>query len=326
MQRTEMTTAQITPRGRFDLGQSITFGFGQRDAAEVPDPTGPMRLGFVLDGYDEQVGVAVSQLSSGSLALEVTGGSDLAAVQRQVARVLSVDVDSTGWDRLGADDPLIGALQRARPGLRPPLFYSAYEALAWAVLSARRPRQQMSRVRSELSAAHGATLEVAGRPMPVLPTPRQLLGVAEFPGLTPEKIERLHGVARAALEGLLDTDELRSLPVDEATARLRTLAGIGPFYAELAVVRALGHTDVVPSTEPQLLALAGELLGTGRPLTAPELHDCAEHWRPWRTWACVAIRAAGAIVLETTPQFPETTAQPSRASAASSRAMSSSSV
>ena len=325
MQPTRMTGTQLTPRGRFDLGQSITFGFGQRDAAELPDPTGPMRLGFVLDGYDEQVGVAVSQLSSGSLALDVTGGSDLAAVQRQVARVLSVDVDSTGWDRLGVDDPLIGALQRARPGLRPPLFYSAYEALAWAVLSARRPRQQMSRVRRDLSAAHGTTFEVAGRPVPVLPTPRQLLDVPEFPGLTLEKVERLHGVARAALEGRLDTDELRSLPVDEATARLRTLAGIGPFYAELAIVRALGHTDVAPSTEPQLLALAGELLGTGRPTTAAELHERAEHWRPWRTWACIAIRAAGPIVLEATAQSPET-AQASRASASRSRAMSSSSV
>ena len=322
MTTTATTTAQITPRGRFDLGQSITFGFGQRDAAELPDPAGPMRLGFVLDGYEEQVGVAVSQLSPGSLALEVTGACDLAAVRRQVARVLSVDADSTGWDELGVEDPLIGALQLARPGLRPPLFYSAYEALAWAVLSARRPRQQMSRVRSELSAAHGTTFEVAGRPMPVLPTPRQLLDVAEFPGLTPEKIERLHGVARAALEGRLDTDELRSLPVDEATTRLRALAGIGPFYAELVIVRALGHTDVVPSSEPQLLALAGELLGTGRPLTAAELHDRTEQWRPWRTWACVAIRAAGPLVLEQTGQ----PAQASRASAPSSRAMSSSSV
>ena len=129
-------------------------------------------------------------------------------------------------------------------------------------------------------------------------------------------------MARAALEGRLDTDELRSLPVDEATARLRALAGIGPFYAELVIVRALGHVDVVPSSEPQLLALAGELLGTGRPLTAAELHERTEQWRPWRTWACVAIRAAGPLVLEQTGQ----PAEASRASASSSRAMSSSSV
>jgi DNA-3-methyladenine glycosylase II len=307
-----MRGMEITPIGRFDLTQSINFGFGQRTAEA--DAT-LMRLGFVLDGYDTQVGVAVAQLASGRLRLEVAGTDHLDAVRSQVARVLSVDVDATGWDELGARDELIGALQRARPGLRPPLFYSAYEALAWAVLSARRPRRQMARLRDELSTVHGATFDVGGQPVAVLPTPRQLLAVEAFPGLSPEKVDRLHGVARAALEGSLDTAELRSLPVDEATARLRQLAGIGPFYAELVIVRALGHTDVLPSTEPLLLGLSGELVGAGRPLAPAELSGYAERWTPWRTWACVAVRAAGPML-----------GQSSLASASRSRATSSVSV
>jgi DNA-3-methyladenine glycosylase II len=290
---------EITPVGRFDLRQSRRFGFGQREAAtDIPGSTdaASMPLGFVLDGYDEQVGVVVHQQPSGALTLAIAGArsESLGAVRGQVARVLSVDVDATGWDRLGEQDELMGALQRARPGLRPPLFYSAYEALAWAVLSARRPRQQMAKVRADLSAAHGATIDVAGQDIAVLPTPRQLLAVTSFPGLTPEKVERLHGVARAALDGRLDTAELRSLPTDEAAARLRELQGIGPFYAELVVVRALGHTDVLPTSEPQLLELAGELTGAGRALSPAELDAYGrEHWTPWRTWACVAVRAAG---------------------------------
>jgi DNA-3-methyladenine glycosylase II len=310
---------EISPVGRFDLGQSISFGFGQREADQ---PTSVMRLGFVLDGYEEQVGVAVEQLPTGALHLEITSGDARVAdgAAAQVARVLSVDADATGYDELGLRDRLVGSLQAAMPGLRPPLFYSAYEALAWAVLSARRPRQQMARVRAELSAAHGTTLGIAGRSSPVLPTPAQLLHVQHFPGLNPEKIERLHGVARAALEGRLDTARLRALPVDEATARLRELPGIGPFYAELVIVRALGHTDVVPSSEPQLLALAGELVGAGKPLLPAELVELAQGWQPWRTWVCVAVRAAGQRVLD------EASAQPRAASASRSRATSASSV
>jgi DNA-3-methyladenine glycosylase II len=288
---------KITPVGAFDLAQSINFGFGQRDAG---DGARAMPLGFVLDGYEQQVAAVVTQLASGVLSLEVAGATSASegAVRSQVARVLSVDVDATSWDALCAADALLSALQGARPGLRPPLFYSAYEALAWAILSARRPRRQMAKVRAELSAAHGAAITVAGQQISVLPTPRQLLSVDAFPGLSPEKVSRLHGVARAALDGQLDTAELRALEPDEASARLRKLDGIGPFYAELVVVRALGHTDVLPTSEPLLLDLAGQLTGAGRSLTPAELAAYAERWKPWRTWACVAVRAAGQLVLD----------------------------
>jgi DNA-3-methyladenine glycosylase II len=285
---------EVTPSGRFALGESIRFGFGQRDSREAS----VMRLGFVLDGYSEQVGVAVEQDPSGTLSLTVTGSDDLTSVARHVARVLSVDVDGTAWDGLGGKDPLIGRLQAARPGLRPPLFYSAYEALAWAVLSARRPREQMTALRDRLAGAHGATIEVAGESMAVLPSPRQLLAVTEFPGLPEVKLRRLHGVAEAALDGRLDTEELRALPPAEASTRLQALEGIGPFYADLVVVRALGHTDVLPQDEPQARQLAGRLTGALQPLTTDEYADLAAGWTPWRTWATVAIRAAGPLLLD----------------------------
>jgi DNA-3-methyladenine glycosylase II len=285
-----MEALVIRPLGRFDLRQSTAFGFGQREAAITSDL---MRLAFVLDGYERQVGVAVRQRDDGSLLLDVAGEASPDQVRAQVARVLSVDVDATGYDELGERHPLVGAAQRARPGLRPPLFHSAYEAAAWAVLSARRPARQMAQLRDRLAAAFGAEPDVAGVRVPAFPTPRQLLGVAAFPALSADKVERLHGVARAALDGGLDTDALRRLPPEDALATLRELDGIGPFYAELILVRALGHTDVLPTREPRLLEVVGRLSSAGRPLTPHELADVAEGWRPWRTWVCVALRAAG---------------------------------
>lgn len=282
----------VRPRGAFDLNQSIGFGFGQRAAGhdEV------LRLGFVTDDLATQVGVAVTQAAEGELRLEITGPGDLAAVTHQTARILSVDVDATGWDELGRTDPLIGRLQRARPGLRPPLFHSAYEATAWSVLSARRPHQQMAEVRRQLSLRHGATVLVAGEQVPVMPTPAQLVGLTDFELLPEIKLARLRGVAAAALEGRLDTETLRALPVDEAESQLRQLDGIGPFYAQLVTVRTLGHTDIAPTSEPNVLAEAGRLLGHDRPLTPDEFVEVAKQWSPWRTWASVAIRAAGPLL------------------------------
>jgi 3-methyladenine DNA glycosylase/8-oxoguanine DNA glycosylase len=57
---------------------------------------------------------------------------------------------------VGRRDPVIGRLQEAAPGLRPMLFYSPYEAAAWAILSARRPQRQMAEVRQRLSEDTGA--------------------------------------------------------------------------------------------------------------------------------------------------------------------------
>lgn len=278
-------------RGAFDLGQTLRFGFGQRAAA----PAAPMRLAFCVDSTWHQAGAAVSQPADDVLRVQLSGNGPEARVVAQVARMLSVDVDATGYDALGARDPLVALLQRGRPGLRPPLFHSAYEAACWAVLSARRPAAQMARVRDRLARAHGRVLEVAGEQVAAFPAPAQLLAVAEFPGVPAEKLDRLHAVAEAALAGELDTDALRALDPEVAAARVRQLPGIGPFYAELITVRALGHTDVLPTAEVGVTEIAGALLG--RRVEAPDLVSLAAGWSPWRTWVCVALRAAGPVAL-----------------------------
>lgn len=290
-----MTTRDtISPQGRFSLRESIEFGFGQREA----DPGAQvMRMAFVVDGMQDQAGVVVSTGPGDAVTVDISGRADPAAVTGQVARILSLDVDATGWDALSDRDPLLSRLTRQRPGMRPPLFYSAYEALAWSVLSARRPRQQMADLRDRLAATHGATFELGGEAVHAFPTPEQLLAVTEFAGLPEVKLRRLHGVARAAADGELDTESLRRLDPNEASARLQRLDGIGLFYAALVTIRTLGHTDVPPAEEPLLLGVLGELLGRAGPVTSAEFLERAEVWRPWRTWAGVFIRAAGPALL-----------------------------
>ncbi len=286
----------ITPTGPFSLAEAATFGFGQRDAAAWD---GVMRLAFCLDGYEEQVGVEVRQDEAADVQCAVNGpaGADADAVRRQVARVLSLDHDGAGFMLVGARDPVIGALQAAAPGLRPPLFYSPYEAAAWAVLSARRPPRQMMAVRERLSRAHGAVFGLAGEQLAALPTPGQMLRVESFPGIPADKMARLHGVARAALEGRLDAGHLMELGPERAMAELREIKGIGPFYSELIVIRGTGFADVLPVSEPRALALAARLYHLPAPPDQDRFRALAEPWRPFRTWAVVLIRAATSRVI-----------------------------
>jgi DNA-3-methyladenine glycosylase II len=249
-----------------------------------------MRLAFCLDDFSSQVGVELRQPGR-SVHATVIGSGAASAVRRQVARMLSLDHDGRDFLAVGQRDPDIGALQATAPGLRPPLFASPYEAAVWAVLGSRRTARQAAALRDRLGAEHGRVMSVAGQDVAALPTPAQLLRVDHVPGLPAPRVAWLHGIARAALDGQLEPATLAALDPPVALRQLRSLPGIGPFYAELILVRACGVTDVLPANEPRVLGLAGELYGLDRPLSGEEFVERAEAWRPWRTWSTVLIRA-----------------------------------
>ena len=282
----------IHPKGPFSLEEAANFGFGQR---LDPEGDGALRFAFCVDGYREQVGVEIRQEKLDVDCL-MQGEADPSVVERQVARVLSLDYDGEAFLKIGQRDPVIGRLQAVAPGLRPPLFYSPYEAAAWSIISARRPARQMAEVRRQLSEAHGRVFELAGQRMAAFPLPEQLIAVDSFPGLTPEKIERLHGVARAATDGVLDVARIQAMGPEPAMEDLRTLKGIGPFYSALIVMRGSGFADV-PVAEPKALEIAGNLYGLSGPPSEAEFLEMAERWKPFRTWAIVLIRAASSRLL-----------------------------
>jgi DNA-3-methyladenine glycosylase II len=151
----------------------------------------------------------------------------------------------------------------------------------------------MAAVRDRLSRQHGRVFEVAGEEMAALPSPTQLLRVETFPEIPDIKLRRMHGIAGAALAGELDFERIRAMQPDEAMRDLQRLDGIGPFYSALIVIRATGHSDVLPENEPQVLAMAGRLYGLGHDASPEEMRAIAENWRPFRTWATVLLRAAG---------------------------------
>ena len=231
------------------------------------------------------------------------GTADLAAVKAQVARVLSLDQDASGFADVGRRDPVIGQLQEVAPGLLPPLFYSPYEAAVWSIISARRPAKQMAEVRRQLSEAHGADLSSwpAAR-LAAVPTPAQLLRGPGVPGLTAEKIDRLHGIARKALTG---DAGCRPTPAHRAGRDHRRHAAA---QGDRPVLRIADHhpgggfTDVPPADEPMLRDLVTQLYHLPEPCTREQFLEIAEAWRPYRTWAAVLIRAASSRRSRTRPR------------------------
>ena len=282
----------IPTRGPFSLEELALFGFGHRSERDFD---GIMRMAFRVDhDLERAVGVEVRQ-DGEQLHLTIHGDADADAVARQVARVLSCDHDGEAFAELGRRDPVIGALQKAAPGLRPPLFYSPHEAAVWSVISARRARPQGIGLRERLNEVYGESFELAGQSVTALPPPSALTALSDDPGirgLPADRVPRLRAIGAAAAAGVLDADRLVDMGPEAAALEVQTLPGIGPFYSALIVVRACGFADVLPADEARSRGSVHELYGISTPMTDDEYATFAERWKPFRTWAVVLIRAA----------------------------------
>jgi DNA-3-methyladenine glycosylase II len=287
------TTFTIKPDTAFSLAAAAAFGFGPKAGRPAP-AGGEMRLAFVTDDMYHHAGVHLTQDAGGAITVTVNTAAEPEAVLSQVRRILSLDHEGAPWAEVGARDPVIGALQREHEGLRPVLFHSPYEAAAWSIISARRYRGQAAAVHDRICAEIGSTDTIAGEEIRAFPLPHRLLKADIIPGVAPGRVEWLHTVARAALDGALDPRALAAMDPAEALAYLQELPGIGPMYATLILLRATGVTDVLTLHEPRLPAYVARFYGTGPgPASPAELQRIADGWRPFRTWAAVLVRVAG---------------------------------
>lgn len=283
----------IHPLGPFSLAGSARFIAGwppAKDLATSEEDT--VRLCFALDSFQGHVGVAIRE-RGGQLIATRTGNGSVEEVRRQTERILSLDHDASDLEQVLGRDAVVARLHSESGHLRPVLFHSPYEAAAWSAISARINHPQAQRIRTDLAQEHGAALDVDGVSMHAFLLPDRLLDLDAFPGLSEEKVRRLHAVAEAALDGRLDPYRLRELRAEEALAQLQEIRGIGPFYAGLILLRAVGVTDELPPTpEPRLLRAVGRAYARSDPVSAAELERIAESWRPYRTWIAVLLRAA----------------------------------
>jgi DNA-3-methyladenine glycosylase II len=266
----------------FDTWQPVT--------RHAPGRAEPLRLAFPLDGSFEPVAVAL-EWQADQVQCEVANGVDMDAVRRQVARIFSLDVDASTYPEIGERDPALGRVMARFWGLHPVLFTSPYECAAWGVISQRISMRQAAVIQRRLVETHGHRLTLGDQEVIAFPTPEWLLQVEAVQGLSSEKVNRLHAVARAARQGLLDPHHLRDLGPEKGPESVPAIPGIGPFWSSGIYLRAAGVTDVIPQ-EPKALHALATLKGLDHIPAGAELESFLDPYRPWRMWACVLLRVA----------------------------------
>jgi AraC family transcriptional regulator, regulatory protein of adaptative response / DNA-3-methyladenine glycosylase II len=239
---------------------------------------------------------------------------DLAPAVARCRRLLDLDADPEAVDAALAEDPALAETVRKEPGIRVPRTVDGFELAMRAVIgqqvSVASARTTLARLVAALGPAApspgadqvppatrvvlpdnafpgavGAAALPLGEGLRAFPDPEQ---VAEAPdsalGMPASRRHTVRALAAAVASGdlLLDGGADRA----ETEAALLRLPGIGPWTANLIVMRALSDPDVFLPTD---LGVRRGAAALGLPDDPNQLDQHARRWRPWRSYAVLRL-------------------------------------
>jgi 3-methyladenine DNA glycosylase/8-oxoguanine DNA glycosylase len=210
---------------------------------------------------------------------------------RVVRDWLDLDADLDDVERGFADDPVLGPLVAARPGIRVTGNPDGFETAVMTVLGQQVSLAAARTFTGRLVAAYGEP--IAGTGLTRFPRADRLAAadvdeLRAAVGVTNSRARTIHALAEVVADGLVIAPD-----VDHADARRRLLAvpGIGPWTVEYLAVRALGDRDAWPAGDLVLRRVMGGL-------TTKQAEAAGAVWSPWRAYALFHLWAA---VLPTAP-------------------------
>ncbi len=285
--------------GDYDFNASVAIATRAAFASPMRSPGGAdgprfLDLAFPLEGSWSPIGVSIEQTRAGVVA-HIAANPDeagAAAIRDRLEHILALDVDAAGYAGVAKRDKVVGALIKHQPGVRPILFASPYEAAARAIIGHRLQVRQAAAVQARLAEKLGTAVEIDGKEHHAFPAPARLARLTSVQGLSDQKVQQLRALGSAADEGWLDSKRLADMPFEVAMAHLQKLAGIGPFSAELILLRGVGDADAFPASEMRLHRAMAAAYDLGKDPDFRILLQVAEHWRPYRSWVGLLLRNA----------------------------------
>ena len=275
----------VTPSGPFNLLRESEY-FGEW--ISLSGDTNTIVMTFPIEGWQGSCAVSLSQNPQGKIEGQRFGRSRLAdRAKDQALSTLSLDIDGGEWPDTGKRDPVIGRLQKKYEYLRPVLFHSPYEAAAAFIIGHRISVKQRIAIMSRMSTDTCEKIAVEGEYVNAFPLPGALKLINAYPGLNEAKIGRLHAVADAAVNGLLERKKLRENAGRKCPSRFKGTAGHravlrrGYFASRRRALSMILQTIMLTRYAIQIAYNLKE------PPDRETTLQIAEPWRPFRMWALV---------------------------------------
>lgn len=218
-------------------------------------------------------------LNADAFELRVSGAAStsLFQVSSTARRVFDTSADPALIMFALRSDPLIGPRLEQRPGLRIPGAWDAFECAVGAIL---REEDSSQSLMAEVVERFGEKISKPGCALTGLfPTP-EAIADGNFAGLgiSRSRVNTLRKLANAVVDGEIDFSASSECVIESLTRVPR----IDRSMAEYIALRALGEPDAFPSSDPVLRRVASN---TNRLLSAQQLEQRSDAWRPWRGYA-----------------------------------------
>jgi AraC family transcriptional regulator of adaptative response / DNA-3-methyladenine glycosylase II len=214
-----------------------------------------------------------------SAAFRLTDLRDTGAALERVRRILDADCDPTAVAHHLGDDPTLGPLIAATPGLRVPGSPDGAELAVRAIVGQQVSVAGARTVLGRLVAEHGVPFETEVPGLThVFPSADVIAGIdpASLP-MPRARGQALNTLAAAIAGGEVRLD--RGADRDAVRKALLALPGVGPWTADYIALRALAHPDVFLPTD----------VGLQRALNRLGAVAGEAAWRPWRSYAAMAL-------------------------------------
>lgn len=243
-----------------------------------------------FDGRHGVIDVCAST-RPGTLDVRLSGiaAARTADALRRVRSLLDVDAPVRKIVGVLRAEPALAARLDVLPGPRVIGAWDGFELLVRAILG-----QQVSvaaattlsgRVASRYGTALDAGLRAAAPALRYLfPGPQRLARVhMNGMGIVGSRIRSIRALARLAAAGSLPLDG--AADANEVYAMLTAVHGIGDWTAQYVLMRVLKQADAFPASDLGLM----KAIEPGRRLSAAELRDRSDAWRPWRAYAAALL-------------------------------------
>ena len=181
-----------------------------------------------------------------------------------------------------SQDPFIGRLVTQRPWVRVPRCWDPFETSIRIIIGQQISVAAATTISGRIAARLGQQVSTGSGLNRIFPSP-EILANAELNdmGLTERRKTTLQNFSRAVTDGTIDLR--RSEDLDEMEKHWCTLPGVGPWTAQVAAIRVLGHDDAMPSSDLGVLRAVNRL--ANQDLNTKQLESQANIWRPFRSWA-----------------------------------------
>ena len=281
---------------RFDLAlprrypaEAVIQFFTRRAIPGVEHVNGSSyRRSFAFDG---EPGWFEADLATGSVTVSHPHAGAVDLVQARVRPLFDLDAPQAKIRRCFAQDARLGPLIAEHGDIRVPGCWDGFELGVRAVLGQQITVAAARTIAARIVARHAQRIPAAAEDEPchsLFPMATVFAG-ADFDGLglTGARIATLRALAQAVVDGDVDFDTAQA-PA-RFVARCTAVRGIGDWTAHYMAMRALRDADAFPAGDIVLR----KVLRPGTTLSAKELEQASQPWRPFRAYAVLLLwRAA----------------------------------